>query len=383
MNRFNRWLPAWLLPALLIGACVRPGWLQAEQDKCAVCNSPLGDTAYTLDDAVTLEKKSVCKTCAFTCPACFLCSLPVRTNSAGCVQLPDQRVLCARDAQNAILNEDNGLRLCRQVRDRLDHLLSRFVSFPETNVTLAVVDRVNLQDLFKIAGNDYHCPNVWGYTQTKTNHGVLEFRISIMSGLPSSWFQATCAHEYTHAWLIENVPAARMERLNRDSIEGFCELIAWLLMADQNDADHQARLLRNAYTRGQIDLFVAAEKRQGLNDILDWMRYGTDDKLSAADPLALRRVEMPSPARAAMVNLPSVQSPVPAVPEKLVLKAIFWDPKRPLALINDQTLGANELGRVRVGSTNLSVRCVNIQKTSVRIQIVSTGEERELELIHP
>ena len=60
-----------------------------------------------------------------------------------------------------------------------------------------------------LAGNDYECPNTLGYTQSETNANRLEHHISLMTGLPGSWFYATCAHELGHAWVAEKCRTKR------------------------------------------------------------------------------------------------------------------------------------------------------------------------------
>ena len=49
-----------------------------------------------------------------------------------------------------------------------------------------------------------------------------------------------------------------------------------------------------------------------------------------------------------------------------------------LALINDRTFEVNEEGKVRVGRTNLLIRCLAIRGDSVRIRVLGSGEELEL-----
>src|SRR5215471_16533915 len=156
----------------------------ADPDVCAVCGGPFVDVYYSIEDKVLLQKRHVCKECEKSFPNCFVCGLPANTNAPGFVQLPDQRVVCARDAKTAVLRDDEGLQICREVRDGLDRLFARFTSFPETNVTVGLVDRVHLLDLYKLAGNDYNCPDVWGYTDTKTNRNRISYHISVMTALP-------------------------------------------------------------------------------------------------------------------------------------------------------------------------------------------------------
>src|SRR5579859_7934638 len=110
-----------------------------DTDACAICGGPFIDVYYSIEDKVTLEKKHVCKTCEQSFPDCFVCGLPANTNTTGFITLPDQRALCARDSKTAVLREEDGLRICREVHEELDRLFSRFTSFPETNVTVRMV----------------------------------------------------------------------------------------------------------------------------------------------------------------------------------------------------------------------------------------------------
>ncbi len=356
------------------------GRLFADAGHCDICGGVIADTAYTMRDKVTEENRLVCPDCTLLNTVCFICGLPAKTNYTA---LSDGRILCARDAKTAVIEEENARQICRETRDSLDQLFSRFLAFPETNVQVAIVDRVNLQTLFKFAGNDYQCPNVWGYLETRTNHARLEHKLSLLSALPVGAFKATCAHEYTHAWLNENLPEARMKQLSQDAIEGFCELISYRLIESQNEQAAKKQITLNAYTRGQIHLFLEAEKRYGFNDIVDWMKYGTDDRLKGAELERVRSVDMPRPA-VRLATKPVMTNPEPApVPDVLVLKGISGTRLQPLALINDRTFAVNEEGKVRVGKTNCLIRCLAIRGDGARIRMLGSGEELELRLKHP
>src|SRR5437763_14961505 len=117
----------------------------ARAEQCAVCGDEItSETVYLFTDKVTNEKKHVCESCSHLTDACFVCGMPVKKNF---VALPDGRMLCARDARNAVLDAAEAKRICAEVKDQLDRLFSRFTDFP-TNVTVSVVDRVNLVALF-------------------------------------------------------------------------------------------------------------------------------------------------------------------------------------------------------------------------------------------
>ena len=360
---------------LLAYACCCLPLLGADPDHCGVCGKPFGSAIYTVVDKVTHEKVFLCYDCA-TCPdECYICGLPVRANYT---KLADGRFLCARDAKTAVLDEAKAKEICEEIRDILDRKFSRFLTLPSTNVAVGLVDRVNLYDELTVAGNDFECPDILGYIHSRTNRNGLSHSISLMSALPLAEFKATCAHEYSHAWVFENVPSGRRKTLSREAHEGFCELVAYLLMDTLHEEEQMKRMLRNAYTRGQINLFVAAEKEYGFNDVLDWMRWGVSPRLKAADLGDVRNVEMPRPKSSLATNaLVYRQVQMPAPPQ-LLLKGISSARNRPLALINDQTLAVGESAKVRVGTTNVLVRCLAIGPRSVRIQVADSGRETEL-----
>jgi len=342
-------------------------------DRCAICGEEMTGTIYLLTDKLTREKKHVCSDCVHLVEACFVCGLPVRKDF---VRLPDDRFLCARDAKHAVLDTSDAKSICKEVREDLDKLFSRFMTFP-TNVEIAIVDRVNLLALFKIPGNDFECPNVLGYFRSTTNRHQVRLEISLMSALRAAELKSTCAHEYSHAWVFDNVSEERRQNLGRDAQEGFCELVGYLLMDAQQEDDQKQAVLRNQYTHGQIDLFIQAEKRFGFNEIVDWMKYGVDAELSADN---CRDVDIPRGARVSAIGASSYEEKPSPAPDKLVLKGISWTASRPLAIINNQSFAPGESGKVRVGATNVSIRCLTVQTNSARILILGSGEELELSL---
>jgi hypothetical protein len=349
----------------------------AETDHCAICGLELSAKFYLIPDKLTEEKKRVCEPCSQLTSSCFVCGLPVKTNFT---ELSDGRFLCARDGQTAVLDDQVAEHLVVQVKDALDRMFSRFVAFPETNVSTAVIDRIHLQTLFKFPGHDYNCPNVLGYIQSHTNHGHIRYVISLLSGLPEAQLKAVIAHEYSHAWVFENVSARRQKALDPDAHEGFCELIAYLLMEAQGETEQKELLLRNHYTRGQLDLFIEAERRFGFNEVVDWMKYGADALVSKDDLYRIRILDVPEPEPARALAGKSSAPSRPVAPAHLALKGIIWVKGSPLALINDQTFAAQEQHNVRLGDTKELIRCLGITQDAVRVLIVRSGKMQELAL---
>jgi hypothetical protein len=364
-----------LLALLLAGVgLIRPS--AAWADICAICGRPIQGTIYLVTDKVTGEKKEVCADC-IKLPSCAVCGLPVKDG----IQLPDGRYLCARDAKTAVLNVDDARRVCAQVKDDLDRLFSRFTSFPD-NVDVTVIDRIDVDAMYTPLGNDFESPNLLGCIRPETDNGETRYKMRLMTGLPLAELKATCAHEYSHAWVGENVPKERRARLGRDAEEGFCELVAYMLMDSQGEEAQKKFILQNHYTRGQIDLFIEAEKRYGFDQVLDWMKYGETAQLESGHVDQLRDVKMP--ATKSMSSSPAASPAIYSrtnklAPAVLKLDGILWG-GRPVAIINGQSFLANDQSPVKIGGTNVNIRCLGIQQTSVHIQNVDSGKEQELRL---
>jgi hypothetical protein len=365
----------WLFGFVLLWLACSTSLFGADAGHCAVCNASFGNVVYTILDKATHEKVFICYSCAISPDECYICGLPVKVNYT---KLSDGRFLCERDGRTAIVDADEAQQVSEEVRRKLDRLFSRFLTFPSANVKVALVDRVDLYDEFTVMGNDFECPDVLGYIKSNTNRNHLEHSISLMTGLPRAAFQATCAHEYAHAWVFENVSSERRRSISREAHEGFCELVAYLLMDSLHEEAQKDLMLENNYTRGQIDLFIAAEKKHGFNDVIDWVQWGVNPRLKEANLDDIRNVEMPRAKAMAESFFPKYAAVTATVPDKLQLKGISFSTNRPLALINDQSFVMGESAKVRVAGTNVLIRCLSVGERSVRIRFVDSGKDAEL-----
>jgi hypothetical protein len=380
MQRRTKYL---LMVCLLAGFGLgRP--LAAWGEICAICNRPIQGTVYVTNDKVTNEKKLICSDC-IRLPRCAICGLPVK--EAG-LELPDGRYLCARDARTVVLKADDARQICDQVKDDLDRLFSRFTVFPD-NVDVSVIDRVDVDSMFITEGNNFESPNLLGCIRPDTVNHETRYKMRLMTGLPLAELKSTCAHEYTHAWVGENVSKERRSALGRDAEEGFCELVAYMLMDSQQEEGQKKIILQNHYTRGQVDLFIEAEKRYGFDQVMDWMKYGVAEQLEAGHVDQLRDVKMPSakfvannPNPAISINISTnnknTNLPAPA-PATIKLQGVLWG-NQPVAIINGCSFFARDQKPVKIGGTNVSIRCLEIGKKSVRIQNIDSGKEQELPL---
>ena len=346
----------------------------ARADVCAICGQEIEGKIYLWTDKVTGQEVKVCGNCS-QLPTCFICGLPVKDG----VNLPDGRRLCARDAQNAVLDVDEVQRIFGQVHDDLDQQFARFTSFP-TNVDVSVIDRVDVDSMFRLIGNSFESPDVLGVTQPVMTNDVKRYEISLLTGQPMAQLEEVCAHELSHAWVGENVPAERHARLARDAEEGFCEMMGYLLMDAKGEEGEKKRVLANAYTRGQVQLFIEAEQQYGFDEILDWMQYGVDPKLQEGHLDEVRDVKMPAANAAPGFAVESIVRPAPvAAPATIRLQGIMWG-NEPSAIINGQSFFAGDESKVWVGRAKVTIRCIKIEKNVVHIENVKTGEKLDLSL---
>src|SRR5208283_2340359 len=239
--------------------------------------------------------------------------------------------------------------------------------------------------MFYTEGNGSESPDLLGCIRPETVNNKTRYKMSLLIGMPLAQLKETCAHEYSHAWVGENVPKERRARLGRDAEEGFCELVGYLLMDSQNEEVEKKRVLQNHYTRGQIDLFIEAEKRYGFDQVLDWMKFGVAGQLEAGHVDQLRDVKMPSAKPVASDSNPAIytnnhNTNQPArAPATIKLQGVLWG-NQPVAIINGCSFFAKDQKQVKVGGTNVTIRCLEIRKKSVRIQNVDSGTEQELPL---
>lgn len=368
-----------LFTLLVLGSsCLLPAADKDEIRKCQVCDKVIKDKVYLFNDMAVGGEKDVCENCRNLETRCFLCSLPVKTNYAS---LKDGRYLCERDDREAIHSEDGVRAVCEDVQAELNRSFSRFMTFPTTNMTINSVNRFALDDTFKTSGNQSECTSVYGSTSSHSFGEEKKFmhEIKLLSDIKKPKLMAVFAHEITHAWIAENLSKKRLAVIAPETKEGFCELMAYKLMEAHNETFEMGVIRSNSYSRGQIIALLEADAKYGFNDVLDWVRYGED---SEVDMKRLERIRLlddsPKPAVQPVLFTPVAVALRAAAPSTLILKGISGTSQRRIALINDSTFEAMEKGRVRLGLTNVTLRCLEIRSNSVLVQVEGEAGKKEL-----
>jgi hypothetical protein len=346
------------------------------QGLCSVCNRYLeeGEPTAQATDQMTNQERVMCGRCAAIPELCFLCAIPAKD---GRKSLSDGRYYCARDAQVAVFGSLDVERICREAIARMERPFARHITLPSSGVTWAVEDLTLRAEGQKTEPKRCAHPAL-RFSIASGDEGGRQYTLSLINGLPPARIRSAAVHGIMHVWLAENVAPRR--RMHPATVEAFCDLIAWLAM-DRFDETAEAERLRKAQdSNSQFLALAEAYQLYDLHRILEWMRFGADDRLVAGDDDRLRRLDpelKPQPTEPRQVIPPS-----PAVvkaPEELVLRGILGTGVRRLALINDATLAAGEEALAHLGAREIRLRCVEIGDDAVVVQ-VNGGDPQQLRL---
>ena len=337
--------------------------------KCVVCGDTITGKFFWIESPSLAERQAVCLACQDLPARCAVCRLPVRANVR---KLDDGRLLCERDGPVGIFQPAEAQGVFLETKRELMAMLAGVGVLPDKNITVSLVNATELTRLHKGKSADPKEFGLQGLTHTTIRDKTqFQHHIYLLNGLPRARLAAVCAHEYGHTWINENVATRR--RLEGDTIEGFCELVAYKLMAQRREEVEMKLILANTYTHGQIHALVQAEKHHQFARVIDWMKNGVDDSIFKTNTTRLLALNQNDPP-----ELNWHQAPPTPVPDRLMLKGISGPISRRLALINDRTLAKNEQGRVRVGQTHLIVRCLDITDCSVVILVQGAVKKTEL-----
>jgi hypothetical protein len=343
----------------------------ASDDYCAVCGDRLGTAVYRFTRRGREAKVFVCGPCAKLETICDICSLPVKNKYT---RLADGRLLCEEDAKSAVLTQDEADRIFDDVKRALQSTLAQLGSLPHHNVHFILEAKARLDksgsNLISSHGNSV----LLGLTRTTVEGGKFRHTIYGLYGLTRERMMIVAAHEYGHTWLHENV----RRKLNQDTVEGFCDWMAYKIISGQS-SDETKLLLDSVYSRGQLQAFMAAEEQHGFYHVMNWVKNGLDPEVDAEhlERIFVLRDASAAPATPVFASMPIAAR---ANPTNLALKGLSGSATRRFALINDATFLANEQGKVRLGESNVIVRCLEIRNDSVVIQVAGESEPQTLKL---
>lgn len=337
------------LAIFLAGAGALP---RAEEQifTCIVCDkSPLVGKIW-------LHKVGhVCDDCYKLAARCSICALPAKSDFA---TTSDGRIICKFDRKEAVLALDEAQRIFNETRRDLKIMSGGVlvVNTPKIAVNLFDIDYWNYTE-GKPLQNELRRA---GFSQSRRTGDQFSHSVLLHSGHLRDETAAVCAHEFTHLWINEHRPAARV--IENDTIEAICELVAYRLMANRGASNQLERIRNNTYTRGRIDTLLDTEAQFGLNAVLEWVTAGNDTKLDVRTLAGFRVGTIIS-----ALHAPS--APSPAAPATLVLRGVIGGGRSRLALINDRSFALNEEAAVRVGPGKWTIRCQEIRDDAALVSV--------------
>ena len=370
MNRCAAWCGLVLLSVVVMATDWPPG-------ACTICLRFLeeGEVSFRAIDQVDQKEREVCARCAAQPELCFLCALPTRENRR---TLSDGRHYCARDAGQAVFDGEQIRRLSRDLMGRMQRPLARFMTLPAERIDWEVEDVT--QRSHALAEGPARCRHpAMRFTVRRDPDGSMRYTVVLVNGLPEAWVLSAAAHGIAHAWLLEQVPEER--RLTTSTVEGFCEWIAWHTLEALGQRVEAERLRSTDLAQGQLEVFLEVDRVYDMFRILEWVRFGADDRLVAGDIERVRRLdERLKPVRHAPQQvIPRSLAPVRG-PDQLLLRTILGTGNRRLALINNVTLAKGEEGRARVGTNMVRLKCVDMGDDWVVLEVEGTAGHQVLRL---
>ncbi len=318
------WLPAFAQPAAPPPAPTGP-------PTCIVCaKSPLVGKYF-----VHNKTNFICVECEALPARCSICSLPARE---GFSRTPDGRVICQPDLPNVVLNEAEGVQLLARARSELGVASEGLVTLRTADVVLKMfdVDYWNPKGGGDSAGGLHKL----GFSSSRPVGGGFIHNVILLSGRTRSQTLSTCAHEFGHLWLNENLAPTRT--LDADTREALCELFAYKLAARRLDTNEVTRIKENTYTKGVILNAIEFEAREGMPGVVKWVRNRTEAALPAATgaptpgPAAATASAAPAASAPAAPEPPRELRPPPPPATKLELRSLLRTSKRTIAIINGE-----------------------------------------------
>ncbi len=200
------------------GACPK---CVAKLPRCQACGRPIAGKYYTYETA----KGVYCPDCRNNRPACAICGVPVGDKYW---EYPDGRIACGDCGEHAIFDARQINTIVRIVRDTVEKRLGLTVRRPYT---------VTVQQLSGVGPprKDHSAKAVSGEgTLYGKELGMYRYEngkseILLLVGLPPDLLYEAAAHEYAHAWQMEN----GMSNLEPELMEGFAQWVAACVLREK------------------------------------------------------------------------------------------------------------------------------------------------------
>ena len=249
----------------------------ANIEKCLVCNKSLllGDFHYNLPTG------SVCYECYQKHPHCWHCGFPVNKSSPYTYKDEDF-VLCQK------CNKD---KITRKADLRKLHFKMKFYAKEALGIYIKI-DKVMLlpsSELNKRKNDKYDQDHrSIGFCQSSTIDYFFKKNISIylQSGMPYDMMFETLAHEYGHAWEVQNRRLdLSSQEYNLAFREGFAEWVSYHTMKEYGLKENAKEMIERAeknsqsiYCKGFKEMLELEKKLGSKQAVLEYVKNHNDFK---------------------------------------------------------------------------------------------------------
>lgn len=339
--------------------------LRAEKRKsdhlCVVCDKPPISSEKVWSFAYT---NLICDACYKLPERCTVCGLPVKI---GFTKTSDGRFYCRRDLVGRIFGDYEAGRVFITATDELRRIARGEMELPSHEVSVKVFDVDYWND--KKATNSHNALHKVGFSHSRKVGKRFAHGVVLLSGQTMQTVSSVCAHEYTHLWINENVPAGR--EIDPDVVEAICELAAWKLMQSRQAKGEMESIRTSTYTGGRIADLLKLEAENGFGEILRWVRTGKDKVPPAL--LTKDAFDAPPPKPSAA----PLWVAAPTGDGKLELQGLVGQSSKKSAVINGVVFFVGDERSVPVGGDKVKLRCLGISENAV---VVSTNDTDRTEL---
>lgn len=300
----------------------------------------------------------ICRECVKLELKCSICSLPIK---ADYVKTKDGRYICKFEKDDVVVKE-------HEAKTIYNSAVRSVLSISRNAMKLrGPAPVVTLIDVPYWSGKDQRQS---GFSQSRIVGSRITHNVILLSGQIKDALVGVCAHEYTHLWINENKKANR--EIERDTIEGICELVAYKVCQRAGFTNQMESIRKNPYTNGRILAMLEAERQYGFDGVLAWVARGTGTTMSvrgastrpSAQTTARTTVR---PTKAARQPTTSAASAIPLT--GLKVSSISRVSRGLRAEINGVMFYEGDLKRIRYNGRVVNMQCIRIKDSSVTVSV--------------
>jgi len=326
--------------------------------KCVVCgNPPPGRTFWKHPHG------TICRDCVKLDVKCDICGLPIK---ADYLKTKDGRFICKFGKDDVVVNEREAILIYNQAVSSVLYVSGNAMALrgPKPDVRLFDIDYWNSGQSMRRGG----------FSQSRIAGRRITHNVILLSGLPKDELVSVSAHEYTHLWINENKKPNR--EIERDTIEGICELVAYKVCQRAGFTNQLARIKKNPYTNGRILTMLEAERQYGFARVLEWVRTGTSATMNVRNmpraPSVSSTTRTPRPPTRSATRTPSRSTSTPKATNSstgLKITSIARTSRGYRAQINGVLFYRGDLKRVTYNGRPVNLQCLRVTESSVTVSI--------------